>query len=182
MGAYDWCFYPFEKEQSPAGSLYAPEQARFRGELSIPGAFLNIPYRACCRTGYLEREPHFHRDEEYLAFVGHDLRDAFDSFDAEIVFYMGERLDDMEKIVIDRPAMIKVPGLYWHGPLEITRLGKPLFFQPVLFNSRYYAIHRRFDRAGNPYMETICQGLSPCKLEKDKTCSFCGKCREGKEG
>ena len=51
--------------------------------------------------------------------------------------------------------MIKVPGLFWHGPLEITRLGKPLFFQPVLFNSRYYAIYRRVDKSGKPYMETV---------------------------
>ena len=105
--------------------------------------------------GVISAEPHFHRDEEYLAFVGHDLRNAFDSFDAEITFWMGERLDDMEKIVIDKPTMIKVPGLWWHGPLEITRLGKPLFFQPVLYNSRYYAIYRRVDKSGRPYMETV---------------------------
>ena len=36
MGAYDSCFFELKREASPAGSLYAPEQARFRGELSIP--------------------------------------------------------------------------------------------------------------------------------------------------
>ncbi len=182
MGQYDWLFFEFPEEETHMGGMLPPVQAYFRGECSVPGSQVCLPYRAYLKPGVIDDEPHFHRDEEYLAFVGHDLRDAFDSFDAEIVFYMGESLDDMERIVIDRPTMIKVPGLYWHGPLEITRLGKPLFFQPVLFNSRYYAVRRRFDKDGNPYMETVCQGLSPCKLEKDKTCSFCGKCREGKEG
>ena len=90
-------------------------------------------------------------------------------------------LDDMEKIVIDKPTMIKVPGLFWHGPLEIVRLGKPLFFQPVLFNSRYYAIHQRYDKEGRPYKEAITHGISPCKLDSAKTCTFCGRCRERKE-
>ena len=182
MGQYDWLFYKFPKLESDMGGMLAPVHAALEGELSVPGAQVCLPYQAFVKPGVISAEPHFHRDEEYLAFVGHDLRNGFDSFDAEITFWMGEKLDDMEKIVIDRPTMIKVPGLYWHGPLEITRLSKPLFFQPVLFNSRYYAIYRRFDRAGNPYLETVCQGLSPCRLEKDRTCSFCGKCREGKEG
>ena len=182
MGQYDWLFFRFPREETHSGGMLPPVQAYFRGENSVPGSQVTLPYRAYLKPGIIDDEPHYHREEEYLAFVGHDLRDAFDSFDAEIVFYMGESPEDMEKIVITKPTMIKVPGLYWHGPLEITRLGKPLFFQPVLFNSRYYAIHRRFDKDGKPYMETVCQGLSPCRLVKDKTCSFCGRCREGKEG
>ena len=181
MGQYDWLFYKFPREETHMGGMLPPVQAYFRGEMSVPGSQVCLPYRAYLQAGVIDDEPHFHRDEEYLAFVGHDLRDAFDSFDAEIVFYMGESLDDMEKIVIDKPTMIKVPPLFWHGPLEITRLGKPLFFQPVLFNSRYYAIRRRIDAEGRPYMDTVAHGISPCVLEPDKACSFCGKCRE-KEG
>lgn len=181
MGQYDGLFYRFPKEETRRGDMLPPLQAIFRGELSVPGSQVCLPYRAYMKTGVIDAEPHFHRDEEYLAFVGHDLRNAFDSFDAEIVMCMGESPDDMEKIVIDRPTMIKVPGLYWHGPIEITRLGKPLFFQPVLFNSRYYRILRRIDLSGRPYMETICEGLSPCVLDKDRTCSFCGACAERKE-
>ena len=155
MGQYDWLFYKYPKEENPADGLLAPVQAYFRGEFSVPGSQVYLPYRAFVKPGVVSGEPHFHRDEEYLAFVGHDLRNAFDSFDAEITLWMGERLDDMEKIVIDRPTMIKVPGFTWHGPMEITRLGKPLFFQPVLYNSRYYAIYRRVDKSGKPYMETV---------------------------
>ncbi len=181
MGQYDWLFFQFPKEETHSGGMLPPVQAYFRGENSVPGSQVTLPYRAYLKPGVIDDEPHYHREEEYLAFVGHDLRDAFDSFDAEIVFYMGEDLDDMEKIVIDKPTMIKVPGLFWHGPLEIVRLGKPLFFQPVLFNSRYYAIHQRYDKEGRPYKEAITHGISPCKLDSARTCTFCGRCREGKE-
>ena len=171
MGQYDWLFFQFPKEETHSGGMLPPVQAYFRGENSVPGSQVTLPYRAYLKPGVIDDEPHYHREEEYLAFVGHDLRDAFDSFDAEIVFYMGEDLDDM----------VKVPGLFWHGPLEIVRLGKPLFFQPVLFNSRYYAIHQRYDKEGRPYKEAITHGISPCKLDSGKTCTFCGRCRERKE-
>ena len=181
MGQYDGLFYRFPAEETRRGDMLPPLQACFRGENSVPGSQICLPYRAYMKPGVIDGEPHFHRDDEYLAFVGHDLRNAFDSFDAEIVFYMGESLDDMEKIVIDKPSMIKVPGLFWHGPMEITRLGKPLFFQPVLFNSRYYRILRRTDKSVQPYMETVCEGISPCRLDKDAACRFCGACVGGKE-
>ena len=155
MGQYDWLFYRFPKLEDDTGGLLASVHADFGGELSVSGAQVCLPYQAFVKPGVISAEPHMHRDEEYLAFVGHDLRSAFDSFDAEITLWMGERPDDMEKIVIDRPTMIKVPGFMWHGPMEITRLGKPLFFQPVLYNSRYYAIYRRVDKSGKPYMETV---------------------------
>ena len=181
MGQYDSLFFRFPKEEDRTGGMLPPLQACFRGENSVPGSLVCLPYRAYVRAGIIEDEPHFHRDEEYLAFVGHDLRNAFDSFDAEIIMYMGESPDAMEKIVIDRPTMIKVPGLYWHGPIEITRLGKPLFYQPVLFNSRYYSIRRRIDKEGKPYLETLCEGMTPCRRDKTVLCSFCGSCIGGKE-
>lgn len=176
MGVYDYCFYKFEKEETHSNGMLPQFQAYFRGEKCIPGAQIYLPYRSYNKVGVIDSEPHFHRDEEYLAFVGHDLRDAFESFDAEIEMWMGEDINDMEKIVINKPTMVRVPKYYWHGPIEIKRLGKPLFFQPVLFSSRYYAILQRRDEHGRIYYKTICEGISPCKLEKGKNCDFCGKC------
>ena len=43
----------------------------------------------------------------------------------------------MEKIVIDKPTMIRVPVLLAR-PIEIKRLGKPLF-SSLLLCGRYYA-------------------------------------------
>ena len=178
MGEYDQLFYKFEKAQTYANGMLPQFQAYFRGDSCIKGAQIYLPYRAYMMTGTIDNEPHFHRDEEYLAFVGHDLRNAFESFDAEIELWMGEEYDDMEKIVITEPTMIRVPQFYWHGPIEIKRLGKPLFFQPVLFNSRYYAIKRREDSSGNAFFDTVVERISPCIIDDSATCTFCGKCCE----
>lgn len=178
MGTYDRLFYEFEKEETHLNGMLPQFQAYFRGDRYIEGSQIYLPYRAFIKPGIIDPEPHFHRDEEYLAFVGHDLRNAFDSFDAEIELWVGESLESMEKIVITKPTMVRVPQFYWHGPLEIKHLGKPLFFQPVLFSGRYYAIRKRTDPNGNDYFETECEGMSPCKLNSSKSCYFCGKCRE----
>ena len=170
MGQYDWLFYKYPKEETHADGMLPPVQAYFRGEFSVPGSQVYLPYRAYLKPGIISKEPHFHRDEEYLAIVGHDLRDAFESFDAEVVRYMGESPDAMEKIVIDRPAMVRVPKYYWHGPIEITRLGNPLFFQPVLKAARYYAIYRRFGQDGRPYNYAVVEGTTPCDWDPDGVC------------
>ena len=159
MGQFDWLFYKFDKVETHSDGMLPPLEAYFRGDSCIKGAQIYLPYRAYMKTGVIDPEPHFHRDEEYLAFVGHDLRDAFESFDAEIEIWLGEDYENMEKIVITEPTMIRVPQFYWHGPVEIKRIGKPLFFQPVLFNSRYYAIRRREDVAGKVYYDTLCEGM-----------------------
>ena len=83
MGNYDWLFYEFEKEETHWDKL-PRYQAYFRGSRHIDGAQIYLPYRAFIKEGVISSRPHFHRDEEYLAFVGHDLRNAFELFDAEI--------------------------------------------------------------------------------------------------
>lgn len=176
MGMYDWLFHEFKKETYDGDGVQPSLQAYFRGGLDIPGAVIHLPYRAYTKTGVVSRTPHFHRDEEYLAFVGHDLRNAFESFDAEVELWLGETLDDMEKIVITAPTMVRIPQYYWHGPLEIKRLGKPLFFQPVLFSSRYYAIRREMDEQGKEHFIGDVEGITPCSLDREKKCTFCGKC------
>ena len=72
--------------------------------------------------------------------------------------------------------MVRIPQYYWHGPLEIKRLGKPLFFQPVLFSSRYYAIRREVDEQGKEHFIGDVEGITPCSLDREKKCTFCGKC------
>jgi hypothetical protein len=175
MREYDWLFYKFEKRET-YNDMLPPYQAYFRGDSCIKGAQIYLPYRAYIRPGLVSDEPHFHRDEEYLAFVGHDLKNAFESFDAKIELWLGEDIDNMEKIVITKPTMIRVPQFYWHGPVEIKELGKPLFFQPVLFNSRYYAVKRRTNESGKNYYETSVEGVTPCAIDLSLTCTFCGKC------
>ncbi|MBR4743075.1 MAG: hypothetical protein IK082_02645 [Oscillospiraceae bacterium] len=165
MGAYDWCFYELPREPVKSDGMLPEEQQYFWGDSCIPGATINLPYRAYLKTGFIDAEPHFHRDEEYLAFVGHDVRDAFESFDAEIWLWMGENIDDMEKIVITAPTMVRVPKFWWHGPIEIRRLGKPLFFQPILYSAKYYAIRQRRGTEGPIYYNMALKDVSPYGMD-----------------
>ena len=64
--------------------------------------------------------------------------------------------------------MIRVPNFYWHGPIVIKRLGKPLFFQPLLFSGRYCAIRYREDENGKPYYDALVEGITPCKQDPTK--------------
>jgi len=178
MGQYDWLFYEFRQEETHCGDFMTPYQAYFRGSSSVQGAQLYLPYRAFLKPGVIDGEPHLHRDEEYLAFVGYDVRDPFETFDAEIELWLGKSPAEMEKITITAPTMVRIPPFHWHGPIAIKRLGKPLFFQPLLFSSRYYAVHQTWDeKAQKTNYPTLVEGMTPCVLEQDKKCSFCGKCR-----
>ena len=167
MGQYDWLFCKLEKEETH-NPMLPQYQQYFRGARSTKGAQIYLPYRGFIKPGIIDGEPHFHRDEEYLPFVGADVRDAFESFDAEVELWLGEDIHDMEKIVVTAPTMIRVPPFYWHGPIEIKRLGKPLFFQPLLFSSRYCAIRYREDENGKPYYDALVEGITPCKQDPDK--------------
>ena len=172
MGVYDWLFYEFEKEETHWDGMLPQYQAYFRGTKHIEGAQIYLPYRAFLKPGVIGKGLHFHRDEEYLAFVGHDLRNAFESFDAEIEMWLGETPETMEKIVITEPTMVRVPQFYWHGDIEIKRLGKPLFFQPVLFNSRYYAVTKVVDEDGFETFVAQCEGYSPAPGNPDERLDF----------
>ncbi len=182
MGQYDWLFYNFPPQDTWSNGMLPEKTAYFRGSISTPGAQIYLPYRAYLKPGFVCSEPHFHRDEEYIAIMGHDIRDPLGTLDAEVELWIGKEYDDMEKLVITEPTMIRIPQFYWHGPLEIKRLGKPVFIQPVLFSARYYEVRREVGEDGKEYYEAICEGKTPCRRNEAVMCTFCGKCREKAEG
>ena len=99
----DWCHSP---------------QAYFRGDKDLSGAAMNVGFQVFKAPIYLEKEPHFHREDEYLVFLGAKLPDVFSSFDAEVHFFVGQTLDSMEKIVITEPTIVKLPERLLAQPAE----------------------------------------------------------------
>jgi hypothetical protein len=97
MGKFDHLFFEFVPQETHWGDWCHSPQAYFRGDSDMPGANMNVGFQVFKAPVYLEREPHFHREEEYLVFLGAKLPDVFSSFDAEIELYMGPTLDEMEK-------------------------------------------------------------------------------------
>ena len=95
MGKYDQLFFEFKPQETNWGDWCHSPQAYFRGDKDIPDSNLNVGFQVIKAPVYMEREPHFHREEEYLFFMGAKLPDVFSSFDAEIELYVGKSLDEI---------------------------------------------------------------------------------------
>jgi len=175
FGKYSDLFYEFVPQYTSWGDWCHSPQAYFRGDADIPGSKYNVGFQVFTAPVYLEREPHFHREEEYLIFMGTKLPNVFD-FDAEIEFYMGEDLDDMEKIVITKPTIIRVPRGMWHCPLNFKRVDKPVWFQAAFMAGKFGSIKPRTDAEGNTIYVYEGDEVRKCVFDKQKKCDYCGKC------
>ncbi|MDR0838387.1 MAG: hypothetical protein LBN99_01945 [Oscillospiraceae bacterium] len=173
---FDHLFFEFKPQYTNWGDWCHSPQAYFRGEADMPGANLTVGFQVFTAPVYLEREPHFHREEEYLVFLGHTLPDVFASFDAEVEFFIGPTIDTMEKITVTKPTIIRVPPGMWHSPLDFKRVDKPILFQAASQHGKFGSIKQRKNADG--FLEYIYTGdeARGCILEPGKQCNYCGKC------
>ncbi|NMA24374.1 MAG: hypothetical protein GX936_01770 [Clostridiales bacterium] len=173
---YEKLFYEFVPQETSWGDWCHSPQAYFRGDKDLPGAALNVGFQVFKAPVFLEREPHFHREDEYLVFLGVKLPDVFSSFDAEVHFYMGRKLDAMEKVVITEPTIIKLPKGWWHSPLNFVRIDKPLLFQAVVLAGKEGSV--KFVERGNGERQYIFSGDETrlCVFDSHKSCHYCGYC------
>jgi hypothetical protein len=110
-------------------SVVASPQAYFRGASQIPGAGINLGWQLITKAFQLETEPHTHRADEYLVFLGHDTADFFSSFDAHIELFLGT---EMEKHSITKPTIVYIPSGFSHCPLEFKVVNEPVLFTALL--------------------------------------------------
>ena len=139
---FEKLFYEFPIERNEGKDWLSPEQIYFRGTRDMPGATMHCGFQVITKPVELFVQPLYHTFNAHMVFFGASFPDVFRSFDAEIHFYMGRTLDTMEKIVITEPTILKIPKGWYHGPLRIVRVGKPLFFQNVLFSGEADYIQR----------------------------------------
>ncbi len=173
---YDKLIYEFEPQYTEWGDWCYSPQAYFRGEENIPGSRYNVGFQIFQAPFFLEREPHFHREEEYLIFLGADLFHPFD-FQAEIELWLGEYVDKMERYVITRPAVVRIPSSYWHCPLDFKRIDKPILFQAAYLDGTCGRVTRRIGEGGEvKYEYGGPETTGGCRLEPGKRCTACGKC------
>jgi len=176
MGSFDHLFHEFTPQETSWGDWCLSPQAYFRGDSDIKGSNFNVGFQVFLKPVFLEREPHFHREEEYLVFLGSALPDVFSSFDAEVEFFIGEKLDAMEKITITKPTIIKVPKGWWHSPLNFKRVDKPIWFQAAAMAGKFGSIKLRKDANGREILEYSGDEYRPCVLTPGKDCDYCGEC------
>ncbi len=176
MGQYDYLFYELDKQETNWGDWCHSPQAYFRGDENIEGATMNCGFQVFTKPVYMEREPHFHREEEYLFFMGAKFPDVFSSFDAEIEICVGPSLDKLEKYTITKPTVVRLPSEMWHCPLNFKRMGKPVFFQAVMMHGHGGLAKLRKREDGSEYLEWFGGGKHNCVLHPEKRCTYCGSC------
>ncbi len=111
MGMYDEFVYVLPKLEGIGGDLYASPKAYFNGAASMWQANMVMGFSVVQHEALVEIPHVHHAVEEIYMFSGADLTQFFD-FDAEIELWLGEEPDDMEKIVITQPTMIRVPRYF----------------------------------------------------------------------
>jgi len=173
---YEKLFYEFVPQETNWGDWCHSPQAYFRGDKDLPGAGMNVGFQVFKAPVFLEKEPHFHREDEYLVFLGAKLPDVFSSFDAEAHFYMGKSLDRMEKIVITEPTVVKLPKGWWHSPLDFVRIDKPLLFQAVVLSGKGGIIKLMERKDGEKQYVYSGDEASICSIDPQKQCNYCGYC------
>ena len=173
---YEKLFYEFVPQETNWGDWCHSPQAYFRGVSDMPGAMMNVGFQVFKAPMRLETEPHFHREDEYLVFLGINLPDVFSSFDAEVHFYMGPTIETMEKIVITEPTIIKLPSGWWHSPLDFVRMDKPLMFQAVMLSGKTGMV-KYVERTDGERQYLYMGGeASVCAFDSHKKCNYCGYC------
>lgn len=143
-GKFDKFVYKFKKEQHSLGDAILSPRANCHGDKAIPGSEISYSHNIVTKPVKIGDEPHFHdSSDEYLWFTGSNLLDIFGSFDAEIEVWLGDDPNHMEKFVIDKPTAIAIPPKVWHGPVNITRVGKPVNFMPWYMEGSWSKIAKK---------------------------------------
>ena len=178
-GKYDKMFYDYPVEYHKYGDTYANPRGKFRGITQMPEAKFYGGFSVVLKETKMEI-PHIHFvNDEYLWFIGSDLEHVFD-FDAEIEVDLGWNRDEMERIVITEPTVIRVPPNMWHCPINIKRIGKPVAFFPVYPDGDWTKVVRQTGENGRYEYMYEAASLRRCVYAHDKICDYCGKCLSDK--
>ena len=182
MGKYDHLVYTFEKQYNHWAGGFMPEyQAYFRGHDCMPESTFYSSYRCYMADAFVDREPNFHSEEEYLCFTGYDMNDPWGSFDAEIEFWIGKDLNNLEKHIITKPTIVRIPPYTWHCPLQYRNVKKPVYLQVLCTRGKFGTFFYKEDEGGGYHIEYVgSAGSKKCKINPKAQCTFCGKCFKAK--
>ncbi|MBR4232811.1 MAG: hypothetical protein IKR95_06350 [Oscillospiraceae bacterium] len=175
MGRFDEFVYTLPKRYTEWGDMYANPRAYFNGNESLWNSNLRMGFSVIQHEGLTEFPHMHHAVEEYYMFSGADVTRFFD-FDAEIEMWIGEDPDEMEKYVITRPTIVRIPPRMWHGPVNYKRVGKPVAFSAVYFDGELCKITRRIKGDGTVDYPYYGSSQKRCVFDKTKTCNACGRC------
>ena len=174
-GRYDELFFEYPMEYHRYGDIYANPRGKFRGITQMPNAGFYGGFSVAMKATEMEIPHIHHANDEYLWFIGSNLENPFD-FDAEVHIYLGWDPDDMEKIVITEPTVVRVPPNMWHCPIHFKRVDKPVAFFPVYPDGDWSKVVRQTNDRGEFEYMFEAASLRKCTYDHDKLCCYCGKC------
>jgi hypothetical protein len=114
----------------PNPSAYIDSARQFHSAANFSMGWRYIP-----ESMLFDRIPHSHPFDEFLCFLGGDLKNMFD-FDATIELSMGE---EEELYLIEQPTVVHIPAGFVHTPLTFKRIVKPVLFHPIALTPDYYS-------------------------------------------
>lgn len=182
MGKYSNLVHTFQKQYNYWGDFMPPYQAYFRGHDCMKDSSFYSSYRCYMKDAFVDKVPNFHSEEEYLCFTGYDMMDPWGSFDAEIEFWIGKELNNLEKHVFSKPTIIRIPPFTWHCPLQYMNVKKPVYLQVLGTRGKFGAFFYRADEDGGYHLEYVgSSGSKKCVFDEKKQCTFCGKCFKSRD-
>ena len=92
-----------------------------------------LNWKYISRPAQVVDEPHYHDFDEFLVFTNGDPTYP-DEFPAEVEITMGE---EGEKSIINTPAVIVLPRGMKHGPVNFTKVDKPVIMCNVYLAPDY---------------------------------------------
>jgi mannose-6-phosphate isomerase-like protein (cupin superfamily) len=84
-------------------------------------------------------EPHAHDFDQFLIFVGGDLKNMTD-LGGEVELTLGENENELEKFVFTTATTVYIPAGLLHNPLNFRKVNdpnKPILFQDFFFSREY---------------------------------------------
>lgn len=180
MGRYDHLVHTFKKQYNYWGDFMPPYQAYFRGHDCMPGASFYSSYRCYMKEAFVDQEANFHTEEEYLCFTGYDMLDPWGSFDAEIEFWIGKDLNNMEQHIITKPTIVRIPPYTWHCPLQYRNVKKPVYFQVLHIRGKFAPFYYREQGKSYEIENQYFGGVKMCRLNDKVPCTVCGRCWNGR--
>ncbi len=121
-----------DKAKNPAivaPSAVVESERHFGSQANFSGSWRHIT-----RPTLFDQIPHAHDFDQFLCFFGSNPENIFE-FDAECELVLGQ---EQEKHIINKATVVFLPKGTYHSPCTFTRVGKPVFFQPIALTPAYY--------------------------------------------
>ena len=129
---YKDCVMELRQDFHTLGDAVMSPRAVFKGVEDMPNTDRQFSFNiitAPCKLG--DDEPVSNGQiAEFLMFSGSDTVDPWTTFDAEIEIMLGDDPDNMQKVIIDKPGIVAIPGGTWRGAITVKRADKPICFIP----------------------------------------------------